>query len=88
MFYEDHLEARFDEAYDKIYYSIKDQLQSDPNYTYAHLKAFAESLYIHEGHDWYGRGELFQVKINAQIAAAETLLEEFKHLEAVDTEEK
>lgn len=80
MIFEDHLEDRFSEAYDKIYYSVKDQLLHDQRYTYAHLLAFLDSLYIHEGQDWYGRGELFQVKINAQIAAAETLKDEFSHL--------
>ena len=80
MFFEEHLEIRFNEAYDKIYYSVKDQLQNDPKYTFEHLEAFLDSLYVNEGNDWYGRGELFQVKINAQIAAAEALKDEFSHL--------
>ncbi|GKT29161.1 hypothetical protein ADUPG1_005178, partial [Aduncisulcus paluster] len=57
-----------------------DQLENDPDYTYEHLLSFLESLYVHEGNDWYGRGELFQVKINAQIAAAECLKDEFSHM--------
>ncbi len=79
--FDDHFETAFDEAYDKIYYTTKDQLENDPNYTYEHLKAFLESLYVHEGNDWYGRGELFQVKINARIAAVQTLMDEFSHLD-------
>ena len=81
MFFEEHLETLFNEEYDKVYYSTKDQLENDPKYTYAHLKVFLESLYNNEGNDWYGRGELFQVKINAQIAATECLRDEFSHLE-------
>lgn len=85
MFFEEHLDIKFEEEYDKIYYSIKDQLLNDPKYTYAHLKSFLESLYIHEGQDWYGRGELFQVKINARIAAAESLIDEFAHMDETES---
>ncbi|EJO5346316.1 hypothetical protein NRP93_000358 [Clostridium botulinum] len=72
-------EKKYDDTFEETYEFLKRSLEDDPNYTVENLKGFLETLYIQEGNDQLGRGEVRDISIYAQIAACETILTEYNN---------
>jgi hypothetical protein len=52
--------------------------ESDPGCTVADLEGILAHLYIMEGADWVGRGEVQDITLGATIAAYERVIAEWK----------
>jgi len=71
------IEERYDKIFENTYLFTKKKLEDDSEYGVEQLKALLKGLYVNDGNDLLGRGELYDVSLNAQIAACESLLSEF-----------
>lgn len=76
---EEVLNERYQKIFDNTYMFTKKKIEEDPSYGVNQLEALLESLYINEGNDLLGRGELYDLSIKAQIAACEILMQEIKN---------
>lgn len=71
------IEDRYDETFDLVYRQLKLSKETT-DYTIRDLELFLESQYVNEGNNWLGRSEVLDAIQGATIAAAETLLHEWK----------
>jgi hypothetical protein len=71
-------EASYGESYEKELLGLQRRLASDPSCTVEDLEGTLKSLYIMDGADWLGRGEVQSISLSAAIAAYETFIEELK----------
>ncbi|MTI65787.1 MAG: hypothetical protein FH753_04215 [Firmicutes bacterium] len=78
MFLDEILEEKYNDTFKKVYTDLKYQKESDDTYTIDKLKALLESLYINEGNDWLGRGDIKDTVNKATIAACQKLLAEWE----------
>lgn len=78
MFIKDHEEKVFDETFQRTYADIVEKYETDPNYDVTALKEFLESMYVYDGHDWDGRGEIKAIRNNAIITALEVALDDIE----------
>jgi hypothetical protein len=76
----DWREAAYRDAFDREIRGLRRRLQSDPLCGAEDLEGTLKSLYIMDGADWLGRGEVQDTVLAATIAAHETILEELKKL--------
>jgi len=74
----DWREASYRENYEKELLGLRRRLASDPSCTVEDLEGTLKNLYIMDGADWLGRGEVQSISLAAVIAAYETLIEELK----------
>ena len=80
MGYSDWQETAYREAYNKEITGLKKRLAADPSCTAEDLEGTLKNLYIMEGADWLGRGEVQNITLAAVIAAHETIISELKTL--------
>lgn len=73
------IEESYEETYDSVLSATKEWIEAHPQDAEGHLKGILKDLYIRQGNDWTGRGELGDATIEATIAAYETLLLKLKH---------
>lgn len=74
------MEEKYNEVFDNTYRFLKTKKIVNINNEIKLLETTLESLLVHAGNDWVGRGELSATKMNAQIAATETILIELKDM--------
>lgn len=74
----DWYENKFDEIFDKVCKGLEWRIQHDNEFTIDSLENALQSLYIHQGNNWDGRGEVTELSIAASIAAHEHVLAELK----------
>ncbi|MDR2701654.1 MAG: hypothetical protein LBB72_04410 [Spirochaetaceae bacterium] len=74
----DWREASYGECYEKELLGLRRRLASDPSCTVQDLEGTLKSLYIMDGADWLGRGEVQSISLSAAIAAYEAVIEELK----------
>ncbi|WZL73115.1 hypothetical protein QBE52_19055 [Clostridiaceae bacterium 35-E11] len=79
MFHDALQEEKYNETFRKVYNTLKYHKEKDEKYTIHQLEALLDSLYVNEGNDWIGRGEIKNAIQAATIAASETLLTEWKN---------
>ncbi|EOD01033.1 hypothetical protein [Caldisalinibacter kiritimatiensis] len=78
MFLDDVLEKKYNTTYQNVYNDLKQQKENDPSFTIEKLKELLNTLYINQGNDWLGKGEVKNITTSATISACETLLAEWK----------
>lgn len=88
MFIEDHQEKVFNETFQMTYEDIIDKFERDPGYQLSYLRDFLESMYIYQGQDALGRGELKHIRNAAVIAALESALDEIESGRIIKKEPK
>lgn len=88
MFIEDHQEKVFNETFQMTYEDIIDKFECDPGYQLSYLRDFLESMYIYQGQDALGRGELKHIRNAAVIAALESALDEIESGRIIKKEPK
>jgi hypothetical protein len=76
----DWREASYGESYEKELLGLRRRLVSDPSCTIGDLEGTLKSLYVMDGADWLGRGEVQNINLAAAIAAYETIIEELKRI--------
>ena len=73
------MKTSYQESFEKEILGLKRRLMSDPSCSVQDLEGTLKNLYILEGSDWLGRGELQSITISATIAAYEMIIEEIKN---------
>lgn len=68
----------YKKVYKEVSLHVEDRLKRDPGFDIAELKGTLETLYVRQGNDQYGRGELGDLTIDATIAAYEYWINELK----------
>lgn len=74
----DYLQEHYDHVFEKTYESLMVDRESNPKFTIADLERLLESLYIRMGDDLGGRGEIMDASIDAEIAAVQVVLHDWK----------
>jgi len=72
------LQEHYDHVFQKTYESLMVDRESNPKFTIADLERLLESLYIRMGDDLGGRGEIMDASIDAEIAAVQVVLHDWK----------
>ncbi|WP_142413036.1 hypothetical protein [Hathewaya massiliensis] len=71
-------QEKYDLIFENAYNDFIKTMKEDPNYSIESLESLLESMYIVQGNDQLGRGSRHDISINATIAAAETVLYEWR----------
>jgi hypothetical protein len=72
----DWRDTAYTENYEKELLGLRRRLETDPSCTAKDLEGTLKHLYIMEGSDWLGRGEVQSITLSASIAAHETIIDE------------
>ncbi|MCK7577229.1 MAG: hypothetical protein MZV65_16260 [Chromatiales bacterium] len=70
-------QEEFDEVYRSCLGSLHRQKETDGSFTLETARGVLEHLYVQEGNDWTGRGEVQDIQIEASIAAYERFLSDW-----------
>lgn len=71
-------QEKYDLIFENAYNDFIKTMKEDPNYSIESLESLLESMYIVQGNDQLGRGSRHDISINATVAAAETVLYEWR----------
>ncbi|MDR2516410.1 MAG: hypothetical protein LBC88_03400 [Spirochaetaceae bacterium] len=74
----DWREKRYREIFADSVRGIMRRRERDPSFSAADLEGTLASLYIMDGADWGGRGEVQDISLSATIAAHERVLAEWR----------
>ncbi|MDR1904968.1 MAG: hypothetical protein LBQ88_22140 [Treponema sp.] len=69
---------KYRETFDQEIRGLERRRNSDPACTAGDLEGILQHLYIMDGSDWYGRGEVQDIIMAATIAAYEYFIAEWK----------
>ena len=72
----DWQKTTYQETYEKEIVGLRRRLASDPSCDAKDLEGILKSLYIMDGSDWQGRGEVQSITMAATIAAYEDIIAE------------
>ena len=64
-------EIKYDEIFEQELRGLQRRRQSDPACTVKDIEGVLQNLYIMDGADWYGRGDVQDITMAATIAAYE-----------------
>lgn len=78
MFIQDHEEKVFNETFEKTYADMVEKYEFDAQYDINYMREFLESMYVYQGQDWDGRGEIKSIRNNAIIGAVELVIDEIE----------
>ena len=88
----DWRDIKYDEIFEQELRGLERRRNFDPYCTVEDLERVLESLYIMDGADWYGRGDVQDITMAATIAAYEHFIAQWKSVKhgagktvAVDT---
>ena len=70
--------AKYDEVFEQELRGLERRRNVDPNCTVKDLEGVLEHLYIMDGADWIGRGEVQDIIMAATIAAYEHFIAEWR----------
>ncbi|HIJ96339.1 MAG TPA: hypothetical protein HPP94_11500 [Desulfuromonadales bacterium] len=73
------VEQRYEDAYESIHAALIEQVRQNPAEAARTIRKTLTSLYVRQGNDWTGRGDIGNAGINATIAAHECVLAEVSH---------
>ena len=71
------LDTIYNSIYERTLAHLENQSQM-PSFDIINIEKELEALYIYEGQDWGGRGEVKEIEISATIAAYQVFLNEFR----------
>ena len=74
----DWRDEKFNEVFDENMVGLERRRKISPGFTLSELEGIIKALYVQEGNDWVGRGELQDIVLHATIAAHEQFLEKWK----------
>jgi len=71
-------DVKYAEIFEQELRGLSRRRESDPSCTVADIKGVLENLYIMDGADWYGRGEVQDITMAATISAYEHFIASWK----------
>jgi hypothetical protein len=71
-------DVKYQEIFDQEIRGLRRRRESDPDCTVADLEGVLQHLYIMDGADWYGRGDVQDIIMAATIAAYEHFIAQWK----------
>jgi len=71
-------EIKYTEVFEEELRGLERRRESDPNCTVEDIEGLLQHLYIMDGADWYGRGDVQDIIMTATIAAYEHYIAEWK----------
>ena len=74
----DWKDASYQKNYEDELRHLQRRLASDPSCSIEELEGTLKNLYIMDGSDWLGRGEVQTISLAATIAAHEVIIGELK----------
>ncbi len=74
---QDYREKIYDDTFNNVCKEIGLRKQNDPKFTKEELEGVLRSLYVDQGNDWDGRGEIRDIINDATISACELVLAEW-----------
>lgn len=74
---DDYREKIFEDTFNNVCKEMNNRKENDPQFTKENLEGVLNSLYIDQGNDWVGRGEIRDIINEATISACELILSEF-----------
>ena len=69
---------KYDEVFEQELRGLERRRESDPSCKVEDIEGVLQHLYIMDGADWYGRGEVQDITMAATIAAYEHFIAEWK----------
>jgi hypothetical protein len=75
---DDPIEEIYDHTFNETVAFLRGRLRNDPALDLRNLEAMLESLYIRQGNNWTGRGEIRDRIESAVIAAHEHMIAELR----------
>jgi len=74
----DWKDVKYSEIFEQELRGLERRRNADPQCTAEDIEKVLENLYIMDGADWYGRGDLQDTILSATIAAYEHFIAEWK----------
>jgi hypothetical protein len=71
-------EIKYTEVFEEELRGLQRRRESDPLCTVKDIEGLLQHLYIMDGADWYGRGDVQDITMAATIAAYEYFIAEWK----------
>ena len=71
-----YLDELYRSTFDADYEALLEEARKDPTEAEHHIRQLLKSLYVRQGNDWGGRGAVGDTRIDASIAAHESVLAE------------
>ena len=71
-------DIKYEEIFEQELRGLSRRRESDPSCTPADIEGVLQNLYIMDGADWYGRGEVQDITMAATIAAYEHFIAQWK----------
>jgi hypothetical protein len=71
-------DVKYIEVFEQELRGLDRRRQSDPNCTVEDIERVLQNLYIMDGADWYGRGDVQDITMAATIAAYEHFIAQWK----------
>ena len=75
----DWQEKKFDEVFERVCSVLIWRFRNNAEYTVCDLEDSLRSLYVNQGNNWDGRGEVAELTLAATIAAHEHVIAELKN---------
>ena len=74
----DWRDVKYGEVFDEELRGLERRRESDPRCTVLDIEGVLQHLYIMDGADWYGRGDVQDITLAATIAAHENFIARWK----------
>jgi hypothetical protein len=71
-------EIKYTEVFEEELRGLERRRDSDPHCTVGDIEGLLQHLYIMDGADWYGRGDVQDISMAATIAAYECFIAQWK----------
>jgi hypothetical protein len=71
-------EIKYTEVFEEELRGLERRRESDPHCTVGDIEGLLQHLYIMDGADWYGRGDVQDIIMAATIAAYEHFIAQWK----------
>jgi len=71
-------EIKYTEVFEEELRGLERRRESDPNCKVEDIEGLLQHLYIMDGADWYGRGDVQDITMAATIAAYERFIAQWK----------
>ena len=71
-----YINERYDDTFISVYGSLLEMVRMTPEKAERHIRQTLKYLYVRQGNDWTGRGDIGNAGLDASVAAHEAVLAE------------
>lgn len=71
-----YLNERYDDTFMSVYAALLEMARLAPDKAERHIRQTLKHLYVRQGNDWTGRGDIGNAGLDASVAAHEAVLAE------------